>query len=44
MKLFYKVLIRLAVLVTIVLGLWSVFFYYAMMNEVTDEIDDSLED
>lgn len=44
MKLFYKVFIRLAVLVTVVLTVWSVFFYYAMMKEVTDEIDDSLED
>ena len=41
MKLFYKVLIRLAVLVTIVLGLWSVFSYYAMKNGVTGEIDNS---
>ena len=41
MKLFYKVLIRLAVLITIVLGLWSVFSYYAMKNGVTGEIDSS---
>ena len=30
--------------VVVVLLLWAVGFYYAMMDEITDEVDDSLED
>lgn len=31
-------------LAALLLTFWSVFFYFTMMDEVTDEIDDSLED
>lgn len=44
MKLFYKVFIRLFICVVAVLGIWAVCFYYAMMDEITDEVDDTLED
>ncbi|KGN85538.1 sensor histidine kinase KdpD [Porphyromonas sp. COT-290 OH860] len=44
MKLIHHTISRLSVALSIVLALWAVFFYFAMINEVTDEIDDSLED
>ena len=44
MKLIYKVTIRLALVILPVLLLWATVFYYAMVNEVNDETDDSLED
>ena len=44
MKLFYRVLIHLLVGILIVLSGWAVLFYWGMMEEVNDEVDDSLED
>ena len=44
MKLIYKVTRRLALVVLPVLLLWATVFYFAMVNEVNDETDDSLED
>ena len=44
MKLFHRVLSRLSICLIIVLTLWAVCFYFAMMDELTDEVDDSLED
>ena len=44
MKLIYRIVIRISLLLTLVLGVWAVFFYMAMMDEVNDEVDDSLED
>lgn len=44
MKLFNGVFLRLLICVVVVLLLWAVGFYYAMMDEITDEVDDSLED
>ena len=44
MKLIYKVTIRLALVILPVLLLWATVFYFAMVNEVNDETDDSLED
>lgn len=44
MKLFNKVFTRLFLCVVVVLGIWAVCFFYAMMNEITDEVDDTLED
>lgn len=44
MKLSYRVFSRLSVGVVAVLSIWAVCFYYAIMDEVTDEVDDSLED
>ena len=44
MKLIYKVTARLALVILPLLLLWATVFYFAMVNEVNDETDDSLED
>lgn len=44
MKLFHLVMWRVSLLLTAVLTFWAVFFYWAMMEEVNDETDDSLDD
>lgn len=44
MKLIYRILCRLSVTLLIVLAVWSVFFYMAVIDEINDETDDSLED
>ena len=44
MKLFYRVLIHLLIGILIVFSGWAVVFYWGMMEEVNDEVDDSLED
>ena len=44
MKLFYRVLIHLLIGIVVVLSGWAVCFYFAIVDEINDEIDDSLED
>lgn len=44
MKLFYRVFIHLLVAIIFVLLGWAVVFYYGIMAEINDEVDDSLED
>ena len=44
MKLFYRVLIHLLGGILVVLSGWAFVFYWGMMQEVNDEVDDSLED
>ncbi len=44
MKLFYRVISRLSVALIVILALWAGLFYYALMDEVNDEVDDALED
>lgn len=44
MRLIYKIVIQLSILLTFVLTLWAVFFYLAIVDEINDEVDDSLED
>lgn len=44
MKLFNRVLIHLLLGIMVVLLGWAMFFYWGIMDEITDEIDDSLED
>lgn len=44
MKLFYRVLIHLLTGIVVVLSGWAVCFYFAIVDEINDEIDDSLED
>lgn len=44
MKLFYRVLIHLLVGIFVVLLGWAAVFYMGMMEEINDEVDDSLED
>ena len=44
MKLFYRVLIHLLTGILVVLSAWAVCFYIAIVDEINDEVDDSLED
>lgn len=44
MRLLHVINLRLSLLATLILLFWSVFFYYTIINEVNDEVDDSLED
>ncbi len=44
MKLFYRVLIHLLVGIFVILLGWAVVFYVGIMEEINDEVDDSLED
>lgn len=44
MKLFYRVFLHLSLGIILVLTVWAVYFYMAMMGEINDEVDDSLED
>lgn len=37
-------MLRISVASLIIMALWSFFFYWLIMNEVNDELDDSLED
>ena len=44
MKLIYRILIRLSLALLAVLTVWTVFFYFTMIDEINDEADDALED
>ena len=44
MKLFKLAMWRMAAAMIVILTAWAVFFYIAVMEEVNDEVDDSLED
>lgn len=44
MKLVHVFTLRFSLLASLVLACWSVFFYFTLMDEVNDEMDDSLED
>ena len=44
MKLFHLVLWRISLAVIAVLTVWAGFFYMAVVEEVNDEVDDTLED
>ena len=44
MKLIYRILIHLSLALPIILAAWGILFYMAIMDEVNDEVDDSLED
>lgn len=44
MKLIVRIFTRLVPALLIITTLWGVFFYYAIMDEVNDETDDTLED
>lgn len=44
MKLIYRILIRLSIALLAVLTLWTIFFYFTMIDEINDEVDDALED
>ena len=44
MKLIYRIIIRIALMLTVVLRGMGCIFYIAVIDEVNDEVDDSLED
>ena len=44
MKLFYRVIIHLLTGIFVILLGWAVVFYWGIMAEINDEVDDSLED
>lgn len=44
MRLIYRILLRLSIILLILLAGWAVYFYVNIINEVNDETDDSLED
>ena len=44
MKLSSRLLLHLTLVMVPVLALWSALFYFAIVDEITDEADDSLED
>ena len=44
MKLLHSISLRLLAFTTVILSFWALFFYFAMMDEINDEVDDSLED
>lgn len=43
MRLLHYTFRQISVLLFILMSVWGVFFYYAILEEVTDETDDSLE-
>ncbi len=43
MKLLYRILLRISLALTVVLALWTVCFYIALIHVVNDEVDESLE-
>ena len=44
MKLFNQIQINLLAGIVVVLAGWAFFFYWGIMEEINDEVDDSLED
>ena len=44
MKLIYQITSRLSVVLLVLLAVWGVLFYVAMLDEVNDEIDETLEE
>jgi|GEM_PF-661047 len=44
MKLISHVTLRLSIAITVIMSAWAVLFYLAMIDEINDETDDSLED
>ncbi|MGN1263142.1 MAG: sensor histidine kinase, partial [Prevotella sp.] len=44
MKLIHLLTLRLSLFKAIVFALWGVLFYFAIVDEINDETDDTLED
>lgn len=44
MKLLYYIVLRISLALTVILTVWAAFFYITMIDEINDEVDDSLED
>lgn len=43
MKLLYRIVLRLFVVLTVLLTAWGLLFYITIIEEINDEVDDSLE-
>lgn len=43
MRLVYKIVLRISIAVIFLFGVWGVFFYYTILNEMNDELNDALE-
>ncbi len=44
MKLIYYIILRISIALILILTIWATFFYVTMIDEINDEVDDSLED
>ena len=44
MKLLYVIGVRLLLFTTLILAFWAVLFYQSIMQEISDEVDETLED
>ncbi len=44
MKLRYRIISRVFITLSIILSIWATFFYFIIIGELYDEIDDNLED
>lgn len=44
MKLFNRILLQISPILILVMSLWAFFFYHTIINEINDEVDDSLEE
>ncbi len=44
MRLIYRIALRLGAVLLPIMALWATLFYFAMVEEIRDEADDSLED
>lgn len=43
MKLLSYILLRAGIIISLLISLWSVLFYFAILHEIDDEIEDALE-
>ena len=43
MKLVYRILLHLSWALSLLLAAWAVLFYFTLIDEINDEVDDSLE-
>lgn len=44
MRLIYRLLIRLSLVMSVIVAAWAFLFYWAIVDETNDEVDDALED
>ena len=44
MKLIYRISLRLSLVLLPLIALWAVVFYFTIVDEINDEVDDALED
>ena len=44
MNLFTRIGRRLAIVLVLLMTLWAALFYFAMVDDIRDEVDDTLED